>query len=118
MFGCPNSSGHRADEERSTIGDTDCLPPAGQFSIPSWIELPRCSRGRPVSAARNHAGCWELRWTAEKVEHRIFGYFGEGKEFNRMVGCIHKVKIYSPTELFERLDQRNRQENDVIGEMN
>jgi len=64
---------------------------------------------------KNHAGCWELRWTAEKVEHRILGYFGEGKEFNMMVGCTHKGKIYDPPGVFEMLDQRKRQVQDGTG---
>jgi hypothetical protein len=63
----------------------------------------------------NHAGCWELRWTAEKVEHRILGYFGGGKEFNMMVACVHKGKIYDPPGAFETLDQRKRQVQEGTG---
>ena len=64
---------------------------------------------------RNHAGCWELRWTGEKVEHRIFGYFGEGEEFNMMIGCTHKGKIYDPPGVFETLNQRKRHVQDGKG---
>lgn len=56
---------------------------------------------------KNHPGCRELRWTAEKVEHRIFGYFGE-KEFFMMVGCTHKQKIYDPSSAFDTLDDRKK----------
>src|SRR6266436_3980282 len=55
---------------------------------------------------RNHAGCFEIRWTAEKVEHRIFGYYGIGKEFVLLVGCTHKGKVYDPPGAFDMLDDR------------
>ena len=55
---------------------------------------------------KNHVGCWELRWAAEKVEHRILGYYGGEKEFRMMVGCTHKGKIYDPPGAFEILDER------------
>lgn len=55
---------------------------------------------------KGHAGCWELRWTAEKVEHRVFGYYGKEKEFCMMVGCTHKGKVYDPPGAFEMLDDR------------
>src|SRR2546427_1280920 len=64
---------------------------------------------------KNHAGCWELRWTAEKVEHRIFGYYGAGKEFVMLVGCTHKGKVYDPPGAFEILDTRKAQIADGIG---
>lgn len=58
---------------------------------------------------KNHAGCWELRWAAEKVEHRLFGYYGVGKWFIMLVGCTHKGKVYDPHGAFEILDERKTQ---------
>jgi hypothetical protein len=57
---------------------------------------------------KNHAGCWELRWTSEKVEHRIFGYYRGEKEFVMLVGCTHKGRVYDPPGAFQVLDERKR----------
>lgn len=48
---------------------------------------------RPI---KGHPGCWELRWPADKVEHRIFGYFSSGKEFVMLAACTHKGSMYDP----------------------
>ena len=66
---------------------------------------------------RNHAGCWELRWTAEKVEHRIFGYYSGEKEFAMMVGCTHKGKVYDPPGAFDTLDTRKGQAENNQGNL-
>lgn len=52
-----------------------------------------------------HPGFWELRWTAEKVEHRIFGYY-EGNSFVMLVGCTHKGRVYDPPGAFTTLQDR------------
>ena len=54
---------------------------------------------------KGHTGNWELRWTAEKVEHRIFGYY-ESSSFVMLVGCTHKGKTYDPHGAFEMLKDR------------
>jgi hypothetical protein len=56
---------------------------------------------------RGYSGMRELRWTAEKVEHRIFGYRGS-KVFVMLIGCTHKGKIYDPREAFETMVDRYR----------
>ena len=55
-----------------------------------------------------HPGCWELRWTSEKVEHRIFGYYGGILRFVMLVGCTHKDGVYNPPSAFETMDDRKR----------
>lgn len=55
---------------------------------------------------RGHSGFWELRWTAEKVEHRIFGYYGGSLCFVMLVGCTHKGKVYDPQSAFETMEDR------------
>jgi len=57
---------------------------------------------------KNHAACWELRWTSERVEHRIFGYYGGEKEFVMLVGCTHKGRVYDPPGAFQTLDERKQ----------
>lgn len=57
---------------------------------------------------KGYPGKWELRWTAEKVEHRIFGYYGGPKLFVMLVGCTHKGKIYDPSGAFDILVDRER----------
>jgi transcriptional regulator with XRE-family HTH domain len=34
---------------------------------------------------KGHSGCWEIRWTAEKVEHRIFGYYSGPLSFVMLI---------------------------------
>ena len=58
---------------------------------------------------KGHPGCWELRWTAEKVEHRIFGYYDGPKVFAMLVGCTHKGKVYDPSDAFGTLKNRKAQ---------
>ena len=60
---------------------------------------------------KGHSGCWELRWTAEKVEHRVFGYYGGPSLFVMLVGCTHKGRIYDPHGVFETLD---KEENSLM----
>jgi hypothetical protein len=58
---------------------------------------------------RGRIGFWELRWTAEKVEHRILGYHGSGKEFIMLIGCTHKGRVYNPAEVFDTMVARRAQ---------
>jgi hypothetical protein len=55
---------------------------------------------------KNHPGCSEIRWTAEHVEHRIFGYIQSGNVFVMLVGCTHKGKVYDPPSAFDTMDDR------------
>jgi hypothetical protein len=57
---------------------------------------------------RGHAGLWELRWTAEKVEHRILGYYGGPHLFVMLLGCTHKGRVYDPPEAFQTIKDRRR----------
>jgi hypothetical protein len=56
---------------------------------------------------KGHSGFWELRWTAEKVEHRIFGYYGGSSVFVMLIGCTHKGKIYDPPSAFQTMEDRS-----------
>jgi hypothetical protein len=55
---------------------------------------------------RGHSGYRELRWTAEKVEHRIFGYYGGPSLFVMLIGCTHKGKVYDPASAFQTMEDR------------
>ena len=55
---------------------------------------------------KKHSGFWELRWTAERVEHRIFGYYGGLRVFVSLVGCTHKGKVYDPHDAFKTMRDR------------
>src|SRR5713226_4016668 len=57
---------------------------------------------------KGYSGCWELRWTAEKVEHRVFGYYGGPLLFVMLVGCTHKGKVYDPPGAFETMEKRKK----------
>ena len=56
----------------------------------------------------HHPGCWELRWVAEKVQHRIFGYYSGDRLFVMLIGCTHKQQVYDPPEAFQTLKDRKR----------
>ena len=56
---------------------------------------------------KGRSGYWELRWTAEKVQHRIFGYYGGPSQFVMLVGCTHKGKIYDPPSAFQTMQDRS-----------
>ena len=57
---------------------------------------------------RGYSGYWELRWTAEKVEHRIFGYYGGSFRFVMLIGCTHKGRVYDPPGAFQTMKDRKR----------
>lgn len=61
----------------------------------------------PVKGRQNK-GIWELRWTAEKVEHRILGYFAGPREFVMLAGCTHKGRVYDPPQVFATAADRRR----------
>jgi hypothetical protein len=46
---------------------------------------------------RGAAGLGELRWTSEKKQHRLLGFFIKGF-WCAVVGCVHKQQVYSPTD--------------------
>jgi hypothetical protein len=56
---------------------------------------------------KGHKGIGELRWPAEKKEHRLIGYLTGGK-FVALIGCIHKQKIYTPANALETADKRKK----------
>jgi hypothetical protein len=62
---------------------------------------------------KKYKGYWELRWTAEKVEHRIFGYFSGQFLFVMLVGCTHKGKVYDPPSAFETMKDLRRKLDDT-----
>jgi len=64
-----------------------------------------------------YPGKRELRWTAERVEHRIFGYYGGTKVFVMLIGCTHKGRIYDPPEAFNTMLDRERKLQAGEGEL-
>ena len=42
-------------------------------------------------------GVGELRWTSEKKQHRLLGFFHAGV-WIAVVGCTHKQQIYNPAD--------------------
>jgi hypothetical protein len=42
-------------------------------------------------------GLGELRWTSERKEHRLLGFFRSGSWY-AVIGCTHKQNIYSPAD--------------------
>ncbi len=54
---------------------------------------------------RGHKGIGELRWTSERKEHRLVGYL-KGNAFYALLGCVHKGKVYDPSEALDTADKR------------
>jgi hypothetical protein len=63
-----------------------------------WPEYRKSMKG----AAR---GLGELRWSSQRVEHRLIGYFHDGN-WVALLGCTHKGKVYSPSGALETALQR------------
>jgi hypothetical protein len=51
---------------------------------------------RPSLAGVKRIG--ELRWTSQKRQHRLLGFFGDGGVWYALVGCIHKQQVYDPRD--------------------
>jgi hypothetical protein len=45
-------------------------------------------------------GLGELRWKSENRAHRLLGFFMKGSWY-AVVGCIHKGKVYNPSDSLE-----------------
>ena len=72
----------------------------------------RCAKklgnGRCQNTARRFKGCprlGELRWKSGGRQHRLIGYFKNGI-FVALIGCTHKMNIYSPQNAIEEADNR------------
>lgn len=50
----------------------------------------------------------ELRWDADKKEHRLFGFFDAGTWY-ALVGCTHKGTVYDPHGAFAVGDRRMKE---------
>jgi hypothetical protein len=100
----------RSVNGRESISDwRKGLSPARRAALDHFLDriakMPEWPSGicNPI---RGHPGCWELRWPAEKVEHRILGYYNGALCFVMLVGCTHKGKVYDPPSAFETMKDR------------
>jgi len=57
---------------------------------------------------KGYANLGELRWTSEKTEHRLIGFFQHGG-WIAVMGCTKKGKVYSPADALDTADKRRRQ---------
>ncbi|MGH8371830.1 MAG: hypothetical protein ACRETO_03760 [Gammaproteobacteria bacterium] len=58
---------------------------------------------------------YELRFTAEDKEFRVFGFFAPGYTFVMVAGCYHKDKVYKPKGAFTSACDRCDTYNAGIG---
>jgi hypothetical protein len=99
--------------ERKAIDDwrRNVLSPARRAIFDTFLKRLAKMESWPTGICdplKGYPGKWELRWTAEKVEHRIFGYYGGPQVFVMLIGCTHKGKIYDPRGAFETMVDRAR----------
>lgn len=57
---------------------------------------------------RDTKGIGELRWTSEKVEQRLIGFF-HGGAWCALLGCTHKGKVYDPADALTTAVKRKKQ---------
>jgi len=102
----------RSANGRDVISDwRKGLSPARRAVLDVFLDRIAKMRAWPIGICdpiRGYSGYWELRWTAEKVEHRIFGYYGGPLLFVMLVGCTHKGKVYDPPSAFQTMNERNK----------
>jgi len=62
------------------------------------IESPNNWTGlKYLSGSAKEHRIWELRFTADKREYRVLGYFGpDRKQATLLIGCYHKQRVYQP----------------------
>lgn len=109
--------------EKDSIGDwRKRLSPARMAVLDLFMDRIAKMKTWPLGICdpirgKENKGYWELRWTAEKVEHRIFGYFGSRPFlFVMLVGCTHKGKVYDPPSAFQTMrDLRRKLDNTKEG---
>lgn len=100
--------------ERDSISDwRKRLSPARRAIFDIFMDRIAKMRAWPTGICdplkgKENAGYWELRWTAEKVEHRVFGYFGGPLMFVMLIGCTHKGKVYDPPGAFQTMRDLRR----------
>jgi hypothetical protein len=99
--------------ERRAITDwrRNVLSPARRAILDTFLDRIAKMESWPIgicSPLRGYSGKRELRWTAENVEHRIFGYYSGPRTFIMLIGCTHKGKIYDPPGVFETMVDRSR----------
>ena len=51
-------------------------------------------------------GIWELKFSADSKQHRVFGIFRPGRQAVLLIGCYHKQKRYSPANALETACKR------------
>ena len=55
-----------------------------------------------------HRGLGELRWKSENKQHRLVGFFHQGK-WCALIGCTHKQNIYAPADALDTAERRHRE---------
>jgi hypothetical protein len=103
----------KSSKGRQAISDwrKSVLSPARQAIFDTFLDrVAKMEKWPPeiCRSLRKHPGKWELRWTAEKVEHRIFGFYSGPQVFAMLIGCTHKGRIYDPPSSFETMVDRAR----------
>ena len=51
-------------------------------------------------------GIWELKFSADGKQHRVFGIFRPGRQAVLLIGCYHKQKRYTPANALETACKR------------
>jgi hypothetical protein len=71
-----------------------------QWRMPEF----RWIKGRP------YAGLGEIRFTSERKQHRVVGFYGpRQQQFTMLIGCTHKQNIYNPPNALDTAARRKRE---------
>ena len=89
-------------ETRSRIGTTAEQTEADEF----LKNMQRTRKWESPQWKRLFGGLGELRWIAEKKQHRLMGFF-DGDIFVALIGCTHKDKRYKPDNALNTANDRH-----------
>ena len=88
------------------------LAPAEKTFVDEFLKNMRKSRNWSLPDYRprlsGHGNIGELRWTMNKTQHRLIGFFADGAWY-ALVGCTHKQRVYSPPEALETAKKYKKQ---------
>jgi hypothetical protein len=73
--------------------------------MPHYRPQLRPSKGVKAPHAR---GLGELRWSSEKKQHRLLGFFADGVWY-ALLGCTHKQNIYDPADALATAAKRKNE---------
>ena len=61
-----------------------------------------------LKGAAKGTGIWEMGFSADGKQYRVFSVFGERRQVILLVGCFHKQRVYTPANAIETAIMRSK----------